>query len=203
MLDVVDKIPGEWLGLNDYLEDFGDRFLEAGTLGVWKLERRQHFRQPESESWTAFSRGEWKEALNLLENNRSNLENEFRDISEAGFDVHRVRVAEEPITPYLQWELHSLHIRAQCGEKIRVISPQQITVLESENPLPEIVTLGKTVMYKLGYDDRGVLGGAERFMDPALVTPCREGIETLHEAGEDLESFFTQNVAGMAPPHER
>ncbi|MEV5542338.1 DUF6879 family protein [Saccharopolyspora shandongensis] len=32
-----------------------------------------------------------------------------------GVELFRVWVVEAPLTPYLQWELHSLAVRAECG----------------------------------------------------------------------------------------
>jgi hypothetical protein len=200
MLEVDDR-SGERLELEAYLDDFDTRFWAVGADGVWKLERQQQFRQPESPSWVAFSHGEWDEALRLLESNRSGLEDEFRKISEAGSTVQRVRVVEEPIVPYLQWELHSLRLRAQCGENIRIVDPRQVAKFEPEKPLPEIVTLGSTVLYRLVYTNQGLLDGAVRFTDPDTVARWREFIERLYRDGEDLESFFDRSVAGLNPPH--
>jgi hypothetical protein len=54
---------GTRLSLEDYRADF--RATESMITGQhsWKLERRQHFRQPGSASWEAFTRGQWAEAL--------------------------------------------------------------------------------------------------------------------------------------------
>lgn len=199
----VDDRSGERLKLEAYLDDFDARFWAVGADGVWKLERLQHFRQPESASWVAFSQGEWDEALRLLQSNRPSLEEEFRRISEAGSTVRRLRVVEEPITPYLQWELNSLRLRAECGENIRVASRQQVAEFEPDESLPEIVTLGDAVLYKLVYTGDGLLDGAVRFTDPDTVASWREFIEQLYADGEDLASFFERSVAGLTPPHVR
>lgn len=200
MFEVDDRF-GERLEFEAYLDDFDARFWTSGAEGVWKLERRQHFLQPESASWVAFSQGRWGDALRLLEANRPGLEEEFRRISEAGFTLRRVRVVEEPVVPYLQWELHSLRLREECGENIRVVGPQQVAEFESHDTLPEIVTLSAAVLYRLVYTADGLLDGAVRFADLDTVTRWREFIERLYADGEDLTSFFSRNVAGFKPPH--
>ncbi|MFD2422141.1 DUF6879 family protein [Amycolatopsis pigmentata] len=200
MPEVGDRF-GERLELEAYLDDFDARFWALGADGVWKLERLQHFRQPESPSWVAFSQGEWNEALRLLEGNRSGLEEEFRKVSEAGSTVQRVRVVEEPVVPYLQWELHSLRLRAECGENIRVVRPQQVAEFESDGILPEVVTLGAAVLYRLVYTTDGLLDGAVRFTDSETVTQWREFIQQLYADGEDLASFFEHSVARLKPPY--
>lgn len=198
MLD-VDDAAGERLELEVYLDDFDKRFWAVREVGVWKLEREQHFRQPESPSWTAFAEGAWDEALRLLETNRSSLEQEFQKINESGVSVHRVRVVEEPIVAYVQWELHSLHLRAQCGENIRIVGPEQVSSFESATPLPEIVTLGTTALYRLVYTE-GLLDGAILFTHPDLVARCQQFVQRLFEVGEELPSFFTRAVANLPPP---
>lgn len=201
MLDWFDDSAGVRLEFGPYLEDFDSRFWAAHGNGVWKLERQQHFRQPESRSWAAFSRGEWNEALWLLESNRGAIEEEFHQMAEAGINVYRVRVVEEPIVPYLQWELHSLHLRAQCGEHIRVVGPEQVKPFESREPLPEIVTIGGTAMYQVLYSGQAILDGGIRFTDTDIIRRCQDFIERMYRTGEDLATYFARNVAGLAPPH--
>jgi hypothetical protein len=203
MCDWPDDTSGVRLKLDPYLDDFEQRFWVARGQNVWKLERQQHFRQPESKSWSAFSRGDWDEAINLLERNRSAIEDEFRQVAEVGIMVRRVRVVETPIVPYLQWELHSLNLRAQCGEHIRVVGPEQIDQFEQREPLPEIVTLDGNAMYKIMYTDQGILDGAVQFTDPGIVGRCQGFIERLFDTGEDLATYFARNVAGLKPPDGR
>ncbi|MGW4412986.1 DUF6879 family protein [Nonomuraea sp. NPDC004702] len=83
--------------------------------GFWKLERRQHFKEPGYDSWEAFAKGEWEESLSILEAERVDMVAYHRRVKEHGFVARRVRVVEEPISPYLQWELYALRVRDQCG----------------------------------------------------------------------------------------
>lgn len=197
---MLDEVAGERLELDAYLDDFDSRLGAVHDGAVWKLERQQRFRQPESTSWTAFSQGHWVEALRLLESNRVGLADQFQQLAQARVSVQRVRVVEKPLVPYLQWELHSLHVRAQCGENIRVVGPAQVAPFEPEKPLPELVILGGSVLYKLVYTEQGILDGAVRFTDSELVGRCRGFIESLYESGEDLATFFARDVAGLTPP---
>jgi len=112
----------------------------------------------------------------------------------------RPGVAEEPIDPYLQWELHLLKLRAECGELIRVITGAQVQAYEADGPLPELVTLGSTILYHVLYDDAGELTGAMRVMDLSAVTEAAEFAKHLYEQGEDLTVFFERAVAPLPPP---
>lgn len=195
MLESMARLPGERLDLVSYREDFSPRFWSVRNTVIWKVERQQEFRQPESPSWVAFDEDRWEDSQRIMESNRQALEHQFTRIANAGSVVRRVRVVEEPFTPYLYWELHSLHLRAQCGEEIRVIGPERIAALEAAGPVPEIVTLGESVAYRILYDEQGILEGAVRYTDPEINAGCRADIAELYRGGEDLLSYFPREVA--------
>ncbi|MCP3013079.1 hypothetical protein NGM33_07015 [Nocardiopsis dassonvillei] len=196
MLDTIGSLPGDHLALTDYSSDFRKRFGSLRETDVCKLERQQEFHQPESRSWLAFLDGRRGESLRLLEDNRPALRKEFARLARAGCDVRRVRVVEKPFPVYLLWELHSLRVRAQCGEDIRVVSPERLASFERDRPVPEVVTLGDGVTYKIVYNERGVLEGAVRFADPDVTARCRSEIAALHAAAEALEDYFVREVGG-------
>ncbi|MFF5855379.1 DUF6879 family protein [Streptomyces sp. NPDC012751] len=192
--------PGRRLGLDDYIEDFDRYFWRSGPEGFWKLERQQSFREPGVESWEAFSRGHWDESLALIEGQRGHYEEYFRRIAESGFALHRVRCVEEPISPYLQWELHLLHLKAQCGEDTRVLTGDGFRRYEARGALSELVVLGSSVMYEVLYDEEGKLAGGVRFDDPRDISRCRQAIREMHRSGEPLRDFFSRSVAQLPPP---
>lgn len=192
--------PGRRLGLDDYLKDFDRYFWRSGPEEFWKLERQQSFQEPGVESWEAFRRGHWDKSLALLEGQRGHYEEYFGRIAGCGFAVHRVRCVEEPISPYLQWELHLLHLKAQCGEDTRVLRGDGIRRYEGQRTLPEIVVLGSLVMYEVVYDDDEKLAGAIRFDDPQDISRCRQTIQEMHRSGEPLADFFSRCVAPLPPP---
>jgi hypothetical protein len=196
MLDTIADRPGDRLTLDEYSEDFDVRFGSLRDTDVWKLERQQEFDQPEERSWVAFADGRRAEALRMLEAERPLLRSEFDRLAGLGCRIRRVRVVEKPLPLYLLWELHSLRIRAQCGEDIRVVSAEPLTALERERPVPEIVTLGDAVTYRIRYDSRGILDGAVRYTDADVTAQCRSEIAALHENAEVLEDFFVREVGG-------
>lgn len=199
MGELLDGAVGEPMELVDYMSDFDRHFWNVGGAGFWKLERRQHFREPRYDTWEAFVRGDWDESLRLLEGNRVALAAEHRRMKQRGIALHWVRVVEEPLTPYVQWELHVLRVREECGSAVRVIRPQQVAALEEDGPVPEINVVGTAVMYTMSYAD-GALDGAWRFTDPELIARWHRIIADLHAAGEPLADFFKREVAGLRPP---
>jgi hypothetical protein len=200
MHELLADAVGERMQLAAYRADFARHFWTIDRLGFWKLERQQHFEEPGDDSWEAFARGDWAESLRLLEARLADLEAEHRRIAQHGFAVRRVRVVEEPIISYLQWELHLLHLREQSGSGVRVVRAEQVARYEATAPLPELCTLGTDVMYEVIYDERGILDGARRYADPGLIGRGQQLIAELYASGEPLSDYFRRRVAGLPAP---
>jgi uncharacterized protein DUF6879 len=192
---------GELLVREAYKRDFRQRDAEIRDRDSWKLERRQHFEEQGSASRDALRRGEWEEALRLLEETRGDLLAIAQDDARRGSLFHRVRVVEEPLTPYLQWQLHSLRLRAECGESVRIISAERLAAAEVRGLLPELVILGGRTLYQVRYTDAGAPDGAIRYTDPQLVRNWENYLRRLHETGEDVLSYFARQVAHLPPPN--
>ena len=200
MRELLDKASGDLLVGEIYPQQFGRDFWNTDDSGFWKLERRQTFRQPQSDSWAAFDKGDWAEALRLIEARRSSLEHYYRKIADHGFNTRWVRIVEKPITPYLQWEFHSYQVRSQCGDRIRVVHVDQVEQFEQLNQLPEMVILGREVMYELVYDENGLQEGGIRFTDRELAAHWKKFVQDLYTAGEEVESYFQREIANLEPP---
>lgn len=187
---------GERLELPEYYADFEDNFRHAREF--WKLERGQVYAEPGDDSWEAFNRGDWDEALRLLEADRQELKRFF---SAAGAESRRIRIVSLPVTPYLQWELHALKIRDESGRPIRILPLSAVADLEDQGSLPEIYTMDRNVMYQAMYDAHGVLAYALRYTRKPLVSRCRDFIAELYGRGEPIASFFAREIAHLPPPH--
>ncbi|MEC3982185.1 DUF6879 family protein [Amycolatopsis sp. H20-H5] len=192
--------PGTRLGVKDYQDDYEKRFNTTRGHASWKLERRQSFREPGYPSWEAFVRGDWPEALRLIETEREELDELSKEADERDIELFRVRVVEEPFSPYLHWELYLLKVRAECGEKIRVVTRDQVERFEAEKPLPEVLTVGSDTVYRILYREDGVLEGAVRIVAPGAVENYTRVIEQLYDNGEQIERFFQREVAPLEPP---
>jgi hypothetical protein len=183
----------------DYYADFYG--VLAGDIDRFeKLERGQSFREPGFDSWEAFDRGDWPAAMALIEKCRASFAEYYAGMTSRGFTCRRVRVVELPVTPYLQWEMHVLCLRAELGEDIRVVSAAQVREFEEARPVPELVILGGDAMYEVVYDGDGVSAGARRFTDPVLIERTAGDIGALYRQGEDLLAFFDREISDLAPP---
>src|SRR5262249_53605547 len=190
---------GERLELADYYADFERNFWVATSF--WKLERGQTFAEPGNASWEAFDAGDWGKSLDLLEADRPALREYHERVAALGVEPRRVRIVEFPITPYLQWELHALAIRDECGGPVRVLPATDIADLEVGGPLPDVHTVGDEVMYEAVYDRNGVLKGARRYEGRDGVRRCRDLIVSLFDRAEPLADFFAREVAVLPMPH--
>src|SRR4051794_31933670 len=179
-------LPGDRLTPDEYFADHAENFWCTDNSGCWKLERQQHFVESDDTSWDAFTAGDWPRALRLLEERRQNVADYEKRIARHGFEVRRVRVVEEPISPYLFWELNSLHVRFQVGGKIRVVSGNAVAEIERDEVLPELFILGKKVIYQVLYTESGELEGAIKSGDPTLIRRWTATTRRLYDEGEDL-----------------
>jgi len=200
MRELLDRSSGERLGPAEYRAEFLERFWAITRHDFWKLERQQTFAEPGDRSWEAFRAGDWDRALRLIEARREALLAEGRRMAGLGLTSYRVRVVARPVTAYLQWELQLLRLLGECSDSVRVIGVEAAEPFEDAGVLPEVVTLGDDLTYEVLYDDNGELSGATRFADPALTTRCRELIQRLYKAGEDIGGFFAREVAHLSPP---
>jgi hypothetical protein len=193
---------GVRLARPDYRGDFRERESMLVGRSSWKLERRQHFEEQNHPSREALRRGDWDEAMRLMaaRARREGVLRAEREAATRGYAFHRVRVVEEPFTPYVQWELHSLRIQAECGRRIRVVDAERVRSLEASRLLPELVILGGATLYEVCYTDEGVPDGAVRYTDPELVARCETFISRLYEDGEDVRSYFERKVAPLPSP---
>ncbi|MFD3486001.1 DUF6879 family protein [Streptomyces sp. NPDC058665] len=196
----LSRTRGDILATGAYQQDFRRRDHEITGRSGWKFERRQRFKEQNSPSWDAFQRGEWQEALQLLKAKGDMWERIAREDRERGSVFHRVRVVEEPLTPYLHWELHALRVQGAGGMPVRVVGAEKVRSLEIAEQLPEVVSLGGQVLYEVLYTESGVLDGAVRFQEPGLIGNWEAFIRGLYEEGEDIVSYVDRRVAHLPAP---
>lgn len=192
MLDGLAGAPGERLLGDAYWADFDEHFWRTGEPGFWKLERLQEFQEPTDDSWVAFSKGNWPGALGLLESRREVLTRHYAKLRAHGFETWRIRVVEQPLTDYMCWELRLLLMRDELGGHTRVIDAGRVRSYEEDGVLPELITLGDDVVYRLLYDENGLQEGAVRYTGRDLVVRCREFVQGLYSDGEGIREYLTR-----------
>ncbi|SOD60650.1 hypothetical protein SAMN06297387_102201 [Streptomyces zhaozhouensis] len=196
----LDPALGTRLALDPYRADFAEIDNAVRDRSSWKFERLQHFEEQDDPSRDALTEGRWEDALRLLEAEHDDWLAAARREEERRAPFHRVRVVEEPLTPYMQWESHALRVQAKAGKGIRVIGADRVREWEPAGPLPEVVVLGDLVLYEVLYTDAGVLDGCRRYTDPELIGRWTAFIQGLYEEGEDVVSYVDRYVAHLPSP---
>jgi len=190
---------GTPLGQAEYQQDFGERIWLAESADSWKIERLQAYDETGFPSWEAFVAGDWPAALALIEEERQGFAEFYRRFAARGAAFRRIRIVEAPISPYVQWEFQVLRLRAECGERCRVLDADRVAELEIDGPLPELVSLCGRTLYRTLYAG-GVPAGATRFTDPDLIGRYERFAERLYASGEDLATYFQREIAPLPPP---
>lgn len=195
LFDRIRNAPAVRMPAKEYRADFVAEFEKTKGV-IWKLERLQHFDERGLPIYDAFARGDWEGSLALVEGLREEFAAEHPD----RIEFRRIRVIEEPLTPYVHWELAVLKVRAQEGERSRVVPASAVAEFETERVVPELVAFGPTLLYEVLYDDEGVHIGGRRITDPEVIEPCLPVLASLYEQGEDLIEYFDRKVAPLPPP---
>lgn len=201
---LVDDQAGDLLTFDAYMKDADERQFRLGAgHASWKLERQQYFSDPTDPPWVAFSEGRWEDSLRLMDDARPAIREFMKEAFDNDVALHRVRVVEMPIRPYLQWELHYLRLATEMGEKIRIIDAARVRDVERHGLLPEVLTAGVDTVYRILYTDEGAPVGARRVIDSGLLARCVRFIQELYDEGEELDEFFDREVAHLAPTRLR
>ncbi|WP_103956152.1 DUF6879 family protein [Nonomuraea solani] len=193
MLERIHEITGVLLSADEYLDDFWPNFRNIDEV-FWKLERIQSFREAGQASWVAMMAGDWERSLKLIDDERGGA------YERGSFVRRRIRVVEEPITPYLQWEMHVLALRVADAEQVRVLDAGEVAELEVGRRLPELVVLGTSVMYEVTYDAAGTHSGARRIDDRDVIAACRGELDKLFSVGEDFRTYYEREIVPLPAP---
>jgi hypothetical protein len=188
---VLDQVDGTRLDPAEYKADFRTRRGQVRNVDSWKFERRQHFEE-NTPGRDAFRRGDWGEAMTILEGRRAEFTDSVREDLAKNTRFCRVRIVVEPLSPYLRWELCSLRVQAECGKPIRVVSADVLAEREVNGLLPEVVILGGRTLYEVVYTDDGVPDGAVRFTDPTIIDAWTGFINDLYGKGENVIDYVAR-----------
>jgi hypothetical protein len=136
-----------------------------------------------------------------LENRREALTQHYAKLRAHGIETWRIRVVEHPLTDYMRWELRLLLMRDELGGHTRVIDAERVRPYEEDGVLPELITLGEDVAYRLLYDKDGLQEGGVRYTGRDLVVRCREFVQGLYGEGEEIREYLARE--GMLSAREQ
>ena len=200
MLDRIQQVPGTPLDRDSYHEHMR---VETGQVKgiVWKLERSQVFTEAaDDSSWQAFVSGDWLKSVAIFESERPDIQAEAEKYARQGSEFRRLRIVEQPVSAYLQWELQSLKIFDESGMPIRVLDANSVQNLEASEQLPEIVIVGDQVLYQVRYDSQWSACGARRITDREVIQQAAAEMAGLWADAEPLAGYFAREIATLPPP---
>lgn len=200
MLERLGDVPGAPLGRSAY---HGDVARETARLAglVWKLERSQFFTESDDDpAWQAFRAGDWNGSLRHFEDERPDIRAEVEMYARQGSELRRLRVVEEPVSAYLQWEMHAFKVLADCGVPIRVLDAARVRPWEAVGPLPEVLLLEHQALYEVQYDGRWAACGARRIDDRQVIEEAGRDMVALWDRAEPLSDYFARAIAPLASP---
>ncbi|WP_157547897.1 DUF6879 family protein [Nonomuraea candida] len=209
------------MSADEYLDDFWPNFRRIDDV-FWKLERTQSFRDPGEPGWTALLDAEWERSLKLIDDGQglavmsegtagnghagdSGGPGGREGAGGGGRQVvsvprRRIRIVEQPVTPYLQWEMHVLAMRVRAAEQVRVLDAGEVAELEVGRRLPELVVLGTRVMYEVTYDESGRHSGARRIDDREVIVACQGELDKLFATGEEFRAYYEREIVPLPSP---
>src|SRR5262249_33165599 len=107
------------------LDEFGAAFASAWARiesRFLKFECWQAYQELEaSESQAAYESGDIEAARELLRQEAEADRPLYEDVNQRNIEYARVRLVQEPLTAYLEYELVSYRIRAEMGENVEVV----------------------------------------------------------------------------------
>lgn len=200
MLDRIQEAPGTRLDRKSYHEHMRAETSRVDGA-VWKLERSQFFTEAADDpAWTTFVSGDWLKSLAIFESERPGIQAEAAKYARQGSELRRLRIVENPVSAYLQWELQSLRIVDESGMPVRILGADKVRDLEDGGQLPEIVIVGGEVLYEVQYDSQWSACGARRITDRDVIQEATAEMAGLWAEAEPLTAYFAREIAPLPPP---
>lgn len=200
MLEHIRQVRGEVLDRATYHAQMATETAHLAGI-TWKLERQQFFTESEDDpAWQAFVAGAWEASLAVFDGERAGVRSEAEKYTRQGSELRRLRIVESPVTPYVQWEMHSFKVLHECGLPIRVLDAHEVKRFEGEFPLPELVVVGHQALFEVRYDEHWAARGARRIEDRAVLDAATAEIAELWEQAERLDAYFQREIAPLPPP---
>jgi hypothetical protein len=192
-------LPPRWVLQNTQrldLDEFGSRFAEAWSelqARFLKLECWQAYHEPEThKSQQEYNRGETEKAQELLRQEAETDRPLYEDVRARQLDYARIRLIQEPLTPYLDYELMAYRIREEMGETIEVVSVARELILPNDEYFDFLLFDRHTALIQ-DYGDEGRQSGGWLTMESDIIASLERVAADLRQRAVPLRQF----VAGL------
>ncbi len=177
------------------LDEFG-----AAFVGAWsqlrsrflKLECWQRYRESEAnQSQTAYGRGDIDTAQELLRCEAEADRLLYEDVHDRCIEYARVRLVQEPLTPYLEYELLSYRIRVELGENIEVVRCDTGTRLPDERYFDFLLFDRHTALiHDYGTAEIGRQTGGWLTHGPEVIVRLEQTVASLRGRAVPLQQYL-------------
>ena len=179
------------------LNKFGSAFASAWSRvesRFLKLECWQSYHEAETnESQVAYDRGDVATARQLLEREAEADRPLYEDVQRRGIEYARVRLVQEPLTPYLEYELLSYHIRAEMGENIEIVRCEPDVRLPDEQHFDFLLFDRHTALiHDYGTEEIGFQVGGWLTHEPGVIAGLEAVVSGLRRQAMPLGQYLSQ-----------
>lgn len=178
-----------WLDLGEFGVCFAQAWAQLVSRFL-KLECWQAYIEAEAnQSQDAFNRGDMSKARELLQQEAEADRPLYEEVSRRGIDYARIRLAQEPLTPYLKYELMSYQIRAAMGEVIGVVRCAATAGLPNEDYFDFLLFDQHTALIH-DYGELGRQAGGWLARDAEVIAALETKALSLRRAAIPLAQFM-------------
>jgi hypothetical protein len=195
-------IPPAWalkdsarLDLGEFRAEFSGAWSRVGSRFL-KLECWQQYREHEaSQSQDEYNRGDIARARELLGEEAEADRPLYEDVRRRGIDYARIRLVQQPLTPYLRYELMAYEIRARMGENIEVVRWGPDLKLPDEDHFDFLLFDGHTALiHDYGSGEVGLQTGGWITYDADAIASLENRATALRQMAIPLPVFLGNNT---------
>ncbi len=159
---------------NQYWQEMRQEWFKIEVL-------QDYFGEDDCPSLRAWLAGDYAESLALLaQTTHGGWSERCKEKSDQGVLMRRIRVIEEPLTPYTAWEIEFYkHINIPGGEQIFTVNQQAVADLNL--PSGDLMMFDNERMVVCAYDKTG-----------------RVTKQTFYDKSDDISSFLTLKAQLLA-----
>lgn len=191
-------LPPQWIVRNSQrldLDEFGSRFADAWSrlqFRFLKLECRQTYQErATNKSQDAYNKGEVDKARELLRQEAEADRSLYKDVQTRGLDYARIRLIQEPLTAYLEYELMAYRIREDMGEIIEVVRCAGELDLPNDKYFDFLLFDRHTALVH-DYGDEGLQSGGWLTTDSDVIASLERAAIDLRHSAVPLRKFTAE-----------
>lgn len=143
---------------SEFFGGFGQAF-DLSRSQILKVETRQTYQEPDSESYRAMANGNWQEAMAALDASRSEDIELYADLKTRGVEFARCRPIAFPMSDYMRWEMEVYKFNAKHGERIFCCNYDSVAELFKDNIVHDFMVFDARIAFVHNYNNDGLIEG--------------------------------------------